>query len=109
MNIEHIKSIYPENEVPNDLEEDLIETRNQYLVKPKNNDLSDKQIKEKLVGRLEYKDLKEICFDLEVDYQDLSGDVLSLKLISLIQHMRQRERTSDLINSVKKNRPDIKF
>jgi len=106
---DHFKSTLRQDESPNDLEEDLIEKRDQYLVKLKNNDLSDQQIKEKLISRLEDNDLKAICFDLGINYQDLSGDTFSVKLMSLIQHLRKRERTNDLINWVKKNRSDITF
>ena len=52
-------------------------------------------------------DLKTLCFDLGVDYDDLPGTVRSTKVVELLTYLDRRRRLPDLIQVGRDERPDI--
>jgi GTPase SAR1 family protein len=60
-----------------------------------------------LVKRLNDQELRELCFELNVRYEDLSGEGEAGKARELISHLDRRHRLYDLIETGKRLRPDI--
>lgn len=54
-------------------------------------------------------DLKVMCFDLGVDFDDLAGNKKSVKIISLIKHFQKNGGTAELINYLRRERPDVSW
>jgi hypothetical protein len=52
-------------------------------------------------------DLRELCFDLLIDYDDLPGDNKRIKVIELISHMERRGQILELVQLCKQLRPDF--
>lgn len=52
-------------------------------------------------------DLKLLCFDLGVDYDDLPGTVRSTKVVELLTYLDRRRRLPDLLRVGRDQRPDI--
>ena len=52
-------------------------------------------------------DLKTLCFDLGVDYDDLPGTVRSTKVVELLTYLDRRRRLPDLVQVGRDERPDI--
>ena len=50
-------------------------------------------------------DLKDLCFRLGVDYEDIPGPGKQAKIRELIQYMGRHSRTCDLVNAIGKARP----
>lgn len=53
--------------------------------------------------------LKGLCFDLELTYDELAGDRLSSKTISLVEHVRKRGHMSHLMMALAQARPLIEW
>lgn len=60
-----------------------------------------------LTERLSLDDLRTLSFDLEVDFDNLSGESKEIKVINLITYFIQRHNVSELVKQVKNQRPDI--
>ncbi|MCP4428868.1 MAG: hypothetical protein GY803_30655 [Chloroflexi bacterium] len=54
-------------------------------------------------------DLQEICFDLNIDYEDLPGDDKRLKVMELIKHMNRRGHLQELIVMCQELRPNLSW
>ncbi|MCZ7669749.1 MAG: hypothetical protein M5U34_22520 [Chloroflexi bacterium] len=65
------------------------------------------KLKEILRERFDLAELKELCFDLRIDYEDLIGTNKTEKVISLINHLDRHDRLSDFLEFVQQKRPDI--
>lgn len=59
-------------------------------------------------NRLDESDLKKLCFDLGIRYEDLAGSSWNDKVLDLIKRLELRLRISELIKKIKQIRPDIK-
>jgi DNA-binding NtrC family response regulator len=57
--------------------------------------------------RLDEAELRTLCFDLEIEYEDLPGQGKVNKTRELIRHLERRERISDLLEKGEQLRPDI--
>ena len=53
-------------------------------------------------------DLETLCLELDVNYEDLNGTVISIKAQSLILHMKHRDNLSILIDALIQNRPHLR-
>lgn len=60
-----------------------------------------------LVTRLSEQELRDICFDLGADYEDLPGPTKSDKARELLQFARRRQILTDLIARLALLRPDV--
>ncbi|MBE2225244.1 MAG: hypothetical protein IAF02_27150 [Anaerolineae bacterium] len=60
-----------------------------------------------LADRFSPGDLETLCFDLDIPYEDLSGDEHRLKSLHLVQHLDRTNRIDELIKVGQVIRPDI--
>jgi hypothetical protein len=60
-----------------------------------------------LTTRLSAGELQTLCFDLDIDYDDLSGGAKSDKARELIQYLERRGRLPELVPQLRRSRPDI--
>jgi hypothetical protein len=65
------------------------------------------QLREILSSRFNLEELRTLCFDLDVDYENLSGEGLTAKARELVAFLENRGRLSALIEWMKQGRPDI--
>jgi len=66
------------------------------------------ELREKLVRYLDRDEIRDLCFDLGIDYEDLpGGERKSAKIRALISHMEKRLILSELVDAVRKIRPKI--
>lgn len=54
-------------------------------------------------------ELRTLCVDLGVDYESLPGDGKASKARELVAYMQRQERTSELVNTVKRQRSHAKW
>jgi len=54
-------------------------------------------------------EIQDICFQLDVDYEDLAGQTKSAKARNLVQYMERRDRLDELIIKVRQLRPNIEI
>lgn len=59
-----------------------------------NNPLTD--LRQKLIDRYSLEDLRTLCFDLGVDYENLPGEGKSAKARELVTHLQRKGRISEL-------------
>jgi len=60
-----------------------------------------------LAESLSEQELRELCLDLDVNYDNLRGLSKSDRLIDLIASMAQRDRISTLVETCRSRRPDV--
>jgi hypothetical protein len=58
---------------------------------------------------LNINDIKNICYDLNIDYEDLSGDRKSDKIRELLQFCHRHGRIQDLIAKLANDYPNVKW
>ena len=54
-------------------------------------------------------EIETLAFDLNVNHEQLKGNTLSRKVLSLIEHLDNRHRLIDLISKCRELRPGVKF
>ena len=54
-------------------------------------------------------ELKNLCFDLHIDYDNLPGETKSAKCRELISHCQRRGSTSDLTTELKRQRKNVSW
>ncbi len=57
--------------------------------------------------RFDFSEIKSLCFDINIDTDNLNGTIKREKIISLIQYLRRRQKISILTEWINKNRVDI--
>jgi len=60
-----------------------------------------------LTDRMDLDEIRVLCFDLKVDYDNLGGDKKAMKVIDLIELFSKSDRLHILIDYVRKVRPDL--
>lgn len=60
-----------------------------------------------LSSRFDLEELRTLCFDLGVDYDDLRGEGKTAKARELILRMQRRQQVEKLIKTIRDTRPDI--
>lgn len=65
------------------------------------------ELRRLLNQRLDLQEVKTICFDLEIDYDNLTGERKNEKIMELILYLAHRGSVSELVNWVIENRPDL--
>lgn len=65
------------------------------------------ELRRKISSSFSLNEVKAICFDLYIPYQDLEGITLETKVISLIEYCERREMVGNLIDKLKHERPNI--
>ena len=66
-------------------------------------------LREILTKRLNEAELRDLCFDLKVDYDSLPGAGTTNKARELIAYFERRQNVSQLIETVRRQRPDISW
>lgn len=54
-------------------------------------------------------EIRTLCFDLGIDYDDLGGEGKSGKIRELIMHLSRRKRLRDLVELASRERPQINW
>ncbi len=68
-----------------------------------------KDLSNALNDNFDLKELKEICFTLGIDYDNLSGENKSIKVIEIIGYLKRRSELDKLILLIRQLRPNIKL
>ena len=63
------------------------------------------ELVEKIARVFSLSDLRGLCFQLEIDYDDLSGQNKKDKIIALVNYCKNRQRLDELVNQCQKLRP----
>lgn len=65
------------------------------------------QLRQTLTSRFDREELRTLCFDLGVDYEALPAEGKAGKARELVNYMERRERLADLVETIRRMRPDI--
>lgn len=65
------------------------------------------ELRKNLGDRFSESELRDLCFDLGIDYESLAGANKPDKARELVIHCERHDRLSDLVTAVEKLRPDI--
>lgn len=60
-----------------------------------------------MIDSFDDEDIRKICFELNVVYENLSGDILSAKIRALITYMDNRGRLEELVDICQQERPNL--
>ena len=63
------------------------------------------RLRELLIDFFAMPDLRTLCDDLQIPWDDLEGDVKRIKVLSLIQYCKNRRRLGDLIDKARASDP----
>jgi hypothetical protein len=63
------------------------------------------QLRQNLTDRLDLEELRTLCFDLQVNYDDLAGQRLSSKARELVKHLSNSGRLAELVDYLSKKHP----
>jgi len=66
-------------------------------------------IRDEVIRLYDDGELRTLCMDLGIDYEDLAGDRKSGKAQDLVAYMQRQERLSELVNTIKRQRPHAKW
>ncbi len=64
-------------------------------------------LRQLLITRFDLEELRNLCFDLKVNYSDLGGEGQEAKARELIAFLQRRERLGDLVIYIRQHRDDI--
>jgi hypothetical protein len=67
------------------------------------------RLRQTLTARFDVGELRTLCFDLGVDYDDLPGQGRASKARELIRYLERRDRIPDLVSFGGQMRPDISW
>ena len=67
------------------------------------------RLRQTLTGRFDVGELRTLCFDLGVDYDDLPGQGKASKARELIRYLERRGRIPDLVTVGGQMRPDVSW
>lgn len=65
------------------------------------------RLREALEDHFGERDLRTVCFDLEIDYDDLEGEGRADRARQLIIHLRRHNRLAELYSWIERHRPEI--
>ena len=63
------------------------------------------QLRQNLTDRLDLEELRTLCFDLQVNYDDLAGQKISSKARELIKHLSSSDRLAELVDYLSQKHP----
>jgi hypothetical protein len=69
----------------------------------------ERRLQEALLETYKLDDLMQLCFDLDVEYEDLPGQTLSAKTRELVQFMGRRNQLDVLEERLRRERPGHSF
>lgn len=65
------------------------------------------RLREILATRFSLEDLRDLCFYLKVEFDDIRGDERRSKSLALLEYLKQKERIADLVAAGQMLRPDV--
>ena len=65
------------------------------------------QLRKLLIQHFSLDELRVLCFDLGLEYEDLPGDTLSTKIHAMIGHLQRRSQLPTLLEEVAEQRPAV--
>lgn len=65
------------------------------------------KLRQILTKRFSLSEIKVLCFDMGIDYDELSGVDKVEKIMSLLQYIQRRLKLEDLVAYIKRSRPDV--
>jgi serine/threonine protein kinase len=71
--------------------------------------LDEATLRQILTQRFSFEELRTLCADLRVSFDDLSGEGQEAKARELIAFLQRRERLGELASYIRRHRPDIKL
>ena len=70
-----------------------------------NNGATRAQLANKIIDAFNISELKQLCFELGIDYQRLEGNEKGAKVVALILYVERRGRVDDLLQACRRLRP----
>lgn len=67
------------------------------------------ELQQKIEDHFDAGEVREICFKLDINYENLSGTIHKTKVIELVLYCKRRELLGKLINYCKLLRPNIEW
>lgn len=68
-----------------------------------------RKLRQNLMAYFNEAELKNLCFDLQVDYETLSGDGKIDKVRELINYCERHHRTTELLHICRLIRPNLEW
>ncbi|RMG93965.1 MAG: hypothetical protein D6706_14645, partial [Chloroflexi bacterium] len=68
---------------------------------------SPKVIHETLVTHFSLEELRVLCFQLNIEYENLEGSNKSGKALALVKYAQRHNRYTDLVNAIRQERPHL--
>ncbi|GAB4282341.1 MAG: hypothetical protein Kow0080_36230 [Candidatus Promineifilaceae bacterium] len=62
-------------------------------------------LQDKIEKSFDLSEIQQLCFDLEIEYENLPGDTRKRKVLSLIKHCQLNQGLHDLVRYCRKERP----
>jgi hypothetical protein len=76
-------------------------------IKPEESDVDIIAIRDLLLQTFTESDLRLLCFDLGIDYDDVYGSTTHQKVIALLDYLKRRARIDELVSYLQRQRPGI--
>lgn len=92
-----------------DIEEEIDQSENEKSAISELNILERKQLRQKLQTSFSETELREICFDFNIDYEGLPGRDKNEKALQLIIYFERRKQLSELKSALRELRPKISW
>ncbi len=67
------------------------------------------QLKTQMQSAFDLDEIRELCMDLEITYDEIAGDTLSSKIIALITYLGREEQLPNLIHYLIQKRPNYQW
>jgi hypothetical protein len=64
------------------------------------------ELRDRIAQSFNLTELRDVCYDLDVNFEDLGGEGLKAKARELVQFMERRQRLPELLNALKAQRPE---
>jgi predicted NACHT family NTPase len=61
--------------------------------------------REQIIDAFDLGELEEACYDLDVEFESLSGSNLNLKVIAFIEYLERRDKLGDFVDYAHRKRP----
>lgn len=71
--------------------------------------LQRRQLREKIAASFDVRELATLCFDMNIEYQNLPDEGKEAKVIELIAYCERRGRISELTEKCREERPNIQW
>jgi hypothetical protein len=91
---------------------EMLEAIQKYIVPALGTDttgLDEVALRQILTQRFSFEELRTLCADLRVSFDDLKGEGQEAKARELIAYLQRRKQLGQLVSYIQKHRPDIKL